>query len=179
MNEKLSLILKLILMAFVETIFYIFLHEAGHALVAVLCGAKITSFSIIGTHTSSVGGNYTPITSALLHIMGMLLPIFISTCYILICFNKNRKGEWYRIFSMFFWLIPAGSLLAWILIPIAFMAGDTTSPDDVIKFLNVSGIHPVIVMSLSVLFFAGFVFLAWKKGIIQIWLDIVSKNIKH
>ncbi|MDE7310746.1 MAG: M50 family metallopeptidase [Eubacterium sp.] len=56
MKANLYLILKLAIMAFLCAILYIFLHEGGHALVAVLCGAKITSFSIIGAHTSATGG---------------------------------------------------------------------------------------------------------------------------
>lgn len=59
MNKKLGLILKIIFAAFIELILYIFLHEGGHALVAVLCGAKITSFSIVGAHTSWTGGSFT------------------------------------------------------------------------------------------------------------------------
>lgn len=176
MRDKMGLILKLLLVAFIEIILYIFLHEGGHALVAVLCGAKITSFSIIGAHTGSTGGNYTQATSSLLNIAGMLLPIIFSLCYMLFCFNKNREGEFYRIFSIFFSLMPIFSLLAWVFVPIAFLAGDTTNPDDVIQFLNVSGIHPIIVMSFSAALFFSLVLLAWKKGIIQIWLDLVLKN---
>lgn len=166
-------------MAVLCTILYIFLHEGGHALVAVLCGAKITSFSIIGAHTSATGGNYTQAAAALLHLAGMLLPVVCSACYILFCFRRNREGDFYRMFSLFFWLMPTASLLAWVFVPIAFMAGDITNPDDVIQFLNVSGIHPILVMSLSAAAFAGAVLLAWKKGIIQMWLDLITKYAKR
>lgn len=76
------------------------------------------------------------------------------------------------------------SLLAWVIVPIAFMAGDTTNPDDVIQFLNVSGMHPVIVMVLAFVLFIGGILAAWKKGVLQIWIDLVSgsmvlKNRKH
>lgn len=179
MNKKMGLLLKMLLAVFIGVILYIFLHEGGHALVAVLCGAKITSFSIIGAHTGSIEGNFTQTTSSLLKLAGMLLPIIFSACYLLIGFNKNREGEFYRIISMFFWLIPAGSLLAWIFVPIAFMTGNTENPDDVIQFLNVSGIHPLIVMSFSAAFLVVFILLAWKKGIIKIWWDIVSGNKKR
>ena len=46
MNQK----VKKIIFLFISLIFsvpaYIILHEAGHSLVAILCGAKITKFSI-------------------------------------------------------------------------------------------------------------------------------------
>lgn len=173
------LFLKMILAAFLEVIVYIFLHEGGHALVAVSCGAKITAFSIVGAFTSSTGGNYTQVTLSLLNIAGMAFPLIISVCYMMFFFRKNRKGEFYRIFSLFFTLTPAMSLLAWVIVPIAFMAGDTTNPDDVIQFLNTSGIHPVIVMVLALILFVGIVFAAWKKGILQIWIDMVSGKIKR
>lgn len=71
------------------------------------------------------------------------------------------------------------SLLAWVIVPIAFMAGATTNLDDVIQFLNVSGIHPVVVMILAFVLFVGIIFVAWKKGVLQIWTDMVLGNRKH
>lgn len=100
--KKVVLMLKLLLAAFLEVILYIFLHEGGHALAAISCGAKITAFGIIGAYTSSVGGSYTQVTGAILNIAGMALPLIISICYIVFFFRKNRGGEFYRIFSMFF-----------------------------------------------------------------------------
>ncbi len=176
MNNKMSLLLKMLLAVFIETILYIFLHEGGHALVAVLCGAKITSFSIVGAYVISTGGNYTQVTSSLQKVAGALLPVVFSVCYILFGFNKNKKGEFYRIFSMFSAFIPIGSLFAWVFVPVAFMAGDTEKPDDVIQFLNISGIHPVIVMSISAALILAYIFIIWKRGILQIWLDIVLQN---
>ncbi|MDE7223528.1 MAG: hypothetical protein K2O34_07090, partial [Acetatifactor sp.] len=172
-------LLKVVLAAFLEIIVYIFLHEAGHALVAVSCGAKITAFSIVGAFTSSTGGNYTQATYSLLNIAGMAFPLIISVCYMMLFFRKNKKGEFYRIFSMFFILMPAMSLLAWVIVPIAFMAGDTANPDDVIQFLNTSGIHPVIVMVLALILFVGIVFAAWKRGIPQMWINMLSGKIKQ
>ena len=165
---------KLLLAAFIEVMLYICLHEGGHALVAIFCGAEITAFSIVGAYTSSVGGNYTQVTGAILNIAGMALPLIISVCYMVFFFRKNRGGEFYQIFSMFFSLMPVMSLLAWVIVPIAFMAGDTTNPDDVIQFLNVSGIHPVVVMILAFVLFEGIIFVAWKKRVLQIWIDMVS-----
>lgn len=174
MKKNVGFMWKLLLAAFIEAILYIFLHEGGHALVAISCGAKITSFSIIGAYTVSIGGNYTQVTEVILNIAGMLLPLIISVCYMVFFFRKDKEGEFYRIFSMFFSLVPVMSLLAWVIVPIAYMAGDTTNPDDIIQFLNVSGIHPVIVMILAFMLFGGLIFVAQRKGILQIWIDIKS-----
>ena len=42
---------------------YIVLHEGGHALVAVLCGARITKFSILGAYMNYEGGIFTSFTA--------------------------------------------------------------------------------------------------------------------
>lgn len=46
--------------------FYVLLHEGGHALVALLCGARVTEFSLLGAHMSYEGGAFTPLTLSLL-----------------------------------------------------------------------------------------------------------------
>ena len=37
---------------------YVVLHEGGHALVAVMCGARITKFSILGAYMNYEGGQF-------------------------------------------------------------------------------------------------------------------------
>ncbi len=178
MNGKVKLIAVLLLSACMEIPVYICLHEAGHALIAIACGAEILSFSIVGAYVSSMGGNFTRVTSSLMNIAGMALPLIFAVCYMLFIFNKNKQGYFYRIFSLFFVIAPVGSLMTWVFIPVAYLAGDTTSPDDVIHFLNSSGIHPAIVMSGALVMLVWTGFLAWKKGIVQIWLELVMQNKK-
>lgn len=51
---------KVVLAVFISLVLifplYIFLHETGHALVAIGCGAKITRFSIASARISYEGG---------------------------------------------------------------------------------------------------------------------------
>ena len=56
---------------------YIILHEGGHALIALSCGARITEFSILGAYMRYEGGTFTALTLSLFYIAGMLLPISI------------------------------------------------------------------------------------------------------
>lgn len=172
--KKALYMLKILLAAFIDIVLYIILHEGGHALIAVSCGAKVTAFSIVGAYTSSEGGNYTQTTLSLLNLAGVIFPIIVSVCYVTFFFRRDREGVFYRVFSMFFIFIPTMSLLAWVIVPIAFMAGDTANPDDVIQFLNISGIHPVIVMIFAFMLFVGIIVVAWKKGVFQIWIDMVT-----
>lgn len=179
MNETVKLILNVVSAAVIEVVIYIFLHESGHALVGLACGAKISAFSIVGAYTSLTGGTFNIFTSSLLKAGGMVFPLAISLLYILFIFDKNKDKFFYRLFSMFFSLVPVMSLWTWILVPVAYMAGDKTTPDDVIQFLNISGIHPVIIMSVSLLVFILMGLLAWKRGIVQIWIELVrGKNTK-
>lgn len=172
MNEKAKLLLQLLAAAGIEILVYIFLHESGHALIAVCCGAKIVSFQIIGASVTSIGGTYTVFTQSLLSLAGMALPLFISVCYMLFVYRNNKTNQFYRLFSMFFSLFPVITLLAWVFVPFAYLAGDTTNPDDVIQFLNASALHPLLVVFLSLVLFCGLIFLSWKKGLLQIWLNL-------
>ncbi|MGN0352574.1 MAG: site-2 protease family protein [Roseburia sp.] len=178
MNEKVKRIGILLLAAFIEVIVYIVLHEGGHSFIAILCGAKITNFSILGAYMSATGGEFTQFSSSLMKVAGMAFPLVISVIYMLFGFKKKKQGEFYRTFSMLFSLVPVMSLLAWVFVPIAYMRGDTTNNDDVIQFIAISGIHPVCVMIVSAILFLLLCFIAWKKGMIQIWIDLVLSNRK-
>lgn len=46
MKHKLKLLGLVILLGIFTLILYIILHELGHCIVAVACGAKITEFSL-------------------------------------------------------------------------------------------------------------------------------------
>ena len=63
---------------------YIILHEGGHALIALSCGARITEFSILGAYMRYEGGTFTALTLSLFYIAGMLLPVLISIAYMLL-----------------------------------------------------------------------------------------------
>ena len=60
MNLKVKKILSLLASAVLMVPAYILLHEGGHALVAVLCGARITEFSVLGAYMGYEGGVFTP-----------------------------------------------------------------------------------------------------------------------
>ncbi len=173
MNAKAKLLLQLLVAAGIELIVYIFLHESGHALVAVCCGAEIVSFQIIGASVTSVGGTYTPFTESLRLLAGMALPLLVSACYMLFVYRNNKTGQFYRIFSIFFSITPILSLLAWVLVPFAYLAGDTNASDDVIQFLNASALHPLLVVLLALVLLCGLMLLFWKKRLPQAWLDLI------
>lgn len=155
---------------------YIFMHELGHLLVMVACGDKILSFSIFTASVSGAGGHFTPATQSLLDLAGMGLPLLISLIYLLFFFKDGRKGTFFRFFSALFVLVPIMGLLAWFIVPMAYLSGKTTGADDVIHFLNHSSVHPMLVIILALASFLCCLGLAWKKGAFSVWLEILKKK---
>lgn len=157
-----------LLSAGITLILSIFLHELGHCIAALTCGAKITSFSILTAHVSSVGGNYTGLTKLWLNANGMLLPLLASLLYMLLYRRENTAG-FYRIISFFFALIPSASLLAWVYLPVLYLLEMAPQNDDVTKFLEVfsPSANPLLVSAAAMLLIGVSVWLMVKKGIPQ------------
>lgn len=176
MNSKVRTVGLLLLSACIMVPLYIVLHEGGHALVALLCGAKITNFTIIGASVSSVDGVYTAFTYSLLHSAGLLLPVLASILYMLF-YQKDRTGVFYRLFSFMFAVLPTFSILAWVLVPVLYMNGRAPVGDDTTQFLDASGLSPILVILTAVVLFLLCLALAWHKKIIQnYWHTVNQKN---
>lgn len=173
MNLKVKIILSLFISLILVIPIYILLHEGGHSLIAVLCGAKITKFSILGAYMSYEGGSFTPITLSLSNVAGMLLPVLAAVAYML-TYRDNIKSTRYRICSYLFLIAPVCSVLSWILVPILYLAGKAPQNDDVSKFIHNSGISPWVVMFGATVVFCGCVFIAWKKRIIQNYWAVIK-----
>jgi hypothetical protein len=176
MNLKVKIILSVFINFILIFPIYILLHEGGHSLIAALCGAKITKFSILGAYMSYEGGAFTPITLSLFHVAGMLLPVLASVVYML-TYRDNAASIPYRTFSFFAVLVPIFSILAWVLVPVLYLAGQAPPNDDVTKFINHSGLSPWMVLFAAVLLFTFCILTAWKKKIIQTyWKTIRLKT---
>ena len=145
---------------------YILLHEGGHALIAVLCGARITEFSLLGAYMRYEGGIFTTITLSLFHIAGMLLPVLVSILFML-AYQNHIKSIFYRIFSFLSLLLPIGSILAWVSVPLLALFGRAPQEDDAAKFIDSSGLSPWVVFLGAIILFVCCLLIAWKKKIIQ------------
>ena len=145
---------------------YILLHEGGHALIALLCGARITEFNVLGAYMRYEGGTFSQAGLSLFHIGGMLLPLLVSVIYML-TYRSKTTSIFYRIFSFISLLFPIGAVLAWVIVPLLYLSGQAPVDDDVTKFINSSGLSPWLVFLGAILLFAGCVFIALKKKIVQ------------
>lgn len=153
----------------------IVLHEGGHALVAVLCGARITKFSILGAYMNYEGGIFTPVTFSLFHCAGMLLPVLVSLLLIL-TYRSGSSRMFYRIFSFFFLLLPVGSILAWVIVPVLCLSGNPPQGDDIVKFIGSSGLNPWAVSLSSLLLFGICCLGAWRKKILQNYWAAITQD---
>ncbi|MFR1808071.1 MAG: hypothetical protein ACLSWV_03905 [Pygmaiobacter massiliensis] len=165
-DKKMELKLSIVASFLITIFLYIFLHEAGHSLVAIACGAQITKFSILKASMAYVGGSFTALTGSLLNAAGMLLPVLVSIIVIFF-YNKETENMFYRVFFTAFCVTPFFSTIAWIIIPILYSFGSAPKHDDVTKFLNYSGINPFIISAAAFALLVAGLFLAYKKKILQ------------
>lgn len=174
-NRKARILVYLLVSACIVVPLYILCHEMGHAAVAYICGADTIHISIAGAYMNSSGGSYNRATSAMLNIAGMLVPAIISIIYILL-YQRKKDSLFYRLFS--FLLVAAFSMpaAAWILVPVLYMLGKAPMGDDVTKFLDVTGMNPVILILFAVILLVVSIFLAWRRGIIRNYWEELRKE---
>lgn len=174
MNKKLKLILSLSLGGLLMIPLYIILHEAGHCLVALMCGAEITAFSVWGAYMSYAGGTFNAANLALLNAAGMLFPVSISLLY-MVSYQSDSTGTPYRLLSFLVAVIPLSSILAWISIPILYLFDKAPLHDDVTRFIINSGLHPLLVVVGALTLLAFCFFVAWQKKIILNFLSTLKE----
>lgn len=144
---------------------YTLLHEGGHALVAVLYGGKITRFVLgLNAHVSYSDANFTRTGEALMHSAGTLLP---AVCLVvaLAFYNRCVKNFAYHYLFALFAFAVTGSFAAWVAIPLISLFSAPPAGDDVTKFLEVSGMDPLLVSGIALLLIIAFVYVAYKKGL--------------
>jgi hypothetical protein len=137
-------------------IFYTFAHEAGHAVIGLLFGGKITSFSInfidLSAHVG-LDGQFTNPQHALISAAGVSFPLII--CITLLLLTRKKNEDILYTFKAIFFLIAVNSLLAWIAIPILAISGRTIG-DDSFNFLNYTHIPPLLETSVALLVYLLF-----------------------
>ena len=150
---------------------YTFFHEGGHALVGVLFGANITSFSVdfIGM-SAHVGldAAFTPFQQALVSMAGFMTP-YLLVVVLLLCLPR-RGDAVLEYFKILISVVTISSLLAWVILPWVYLAGARPG-DDSITFLANTGIYPPLVsVGVGLLFGLGLaVLIRQTEGLKGIW----------
>lgn len=178
MLKKPLLILTILTAAVLTVFLYVLFHELGHLIVMLSAGAEILDFSILHAHVSAVGGSYTDFSHLWLHANGAFLPLLLSWVYVLF-FRRKKKNAFYRAFSWFVGLLPAGSMLAWVIIPAAYLYSRAPIGDDVTNFTAIfSYYHHPLYISLAalLLMLISFVLMAC-RGVIGSFVSLMRENI--
>lgn len=145
---------------FVVLVVYTFLHEGGHALVGVLSGGRLTGFSInffnFSAH-ASIDGELSVFQRSLMSIAGISMPYLVWAVWLLLTPVHNHSLlEALKAISS---LAVINSLLAWIFIPILFLAGKTPA-DDSTTFLTLTQTPPLLIAAGALFFYlAGWLLL--------------------
>lgn len=117
-------------------------------------------------HVQTSGANFTAFTGALFNAAGALLPV-VFLIIALSLYKRGIKNEFYHISYFVLAITIVGSLLAWIIVPMAALFTLPPEGDDITKFLNTTGIHPLIAAFSAILIIAALILLIYKKGLLK------------
>ena len=168
MNNKIRKIVTMVLAIIASVVAYIALHEFGHMIVMLSAGAKITEFSILTAHVTSVGGSYNNLSDLWLHVNGVAFPVIALMIYMLL-YSRKTKNMFYRIFSFVFSVCTIGTMGAWVFIPFLYMQGNAPVGDDVTNFLYnfTHDHHPLLVSGVALFIMTVAIAIMIKKGIVK------------
>ncbi|HPH97521.1 MAG TPA: M50 family metallopeptidase [Anaerolineaceae bacterium] len=155
-------ILVALLAAYWLIAIYTFLHESGHALMAAAFGGKLielnTDFFSMGAHYSGTG-DFTLFQSILISVAGVSLP-WLTWVAAMLALPRQTSPLASALKALSAGAL-AGSLAAWVVLPIAASAGADIS-DDSVNFLTRTGWPPLAESGLFLLVLLFTLWLAWR-----------------
>lgn len=140
---------------------YTLLHEGGHALAALVFGAKISAFEVnffrVSPHISYVG-ELSNIQKGIVSLAGPLFPLLIS--FVIISFLPKLKRPLLQVVVLSFSFSTLTSLLPNIIFPLLYMGGKVGYNEDVIHFIqHVDGNPLMVCLGFFTLFCIGLLYL--------------------
>jgi len=153
---------------------YTLLHEGGHALAAIMYGGRIDSFVLgFDAHITVSGTNFTPIGASLFHAAGVLLPA-LSLAVALIFYKRNVKNLIFHYLYAVISIMIICSFLAWVIIPLISLFTAPPAGDDVSRFLEVSGLNPLLISLFALLLMFLLALFSYKRGVYSKIREYVS-----
>lgn len=142
---------------------YSFLHELGHCIAVWICGGTVTGFQPFGSDAhmtyKGVVGN---LSLAFVDVAGMLLPLITAAAVLLLC-RGSKKHSLLNISLV----IMSGefllSIISWIVGPLCCLMDLANPGDDLVKFIDNTGFHPIAVSLCATLVFVSMVLLFAKR----------------
>ena len=163
-NKILRAAIILIISVFIFYL-YTFLHEGGHALVGLISNGRVDKMTLgLNAHVYISGARFNPFSEALNNISGVLLPVIFLTI-LLVFYNRNGRNSIIHTSYILLYFFVVGSLLAWLFVPLLSLFKIIPGNDDISKFLNISGLHPIILSSVTSFIFCFLLYFGSKKGL--------------
>lgn len=136
----------------------VLLHELGHCIAVWISGGKVTGFYpfVWDGHMTFEGVADSPF----IDISGSLLPILVALA-VLLFYKRSEKFPRLNILAGVLCTIIL-SLLAWVIVPLAYLFGFYDPTEDITKFLNGTGFHPAAV-ALAAAFCFGILWMLFLK----------------
>ena len=174
--KKIRDIVGVIIIATVVIFIYTFLHEAGHALVAIHYGETISEFNFgLKGHVTFFTSNMSDIDISIMKIAGLIFPLLIMYLTMII-YNKKITSKIYQLFYSMFCITTTSSMLSLVIVPILFKMYRLTPGDDVVDFLYKSKLEPLYVSWFSLGVFIFNIILLVKRGIFMNLVKIREGN---
>lgn len=163
--KNIKLIIGMILVFVAWLFLYTFLHESGHALIAMIYGGHIDKMVLgFNAHVMYSGANFTSFGEVILNLNGALLPVLVVLIALLF-YRRDIVNRLYHLCYAIAYISIAGSCLAWVSIPLLSLVTNPPIGDDVTKFMNSSGVHPIIIFLIALGVILLLTVVATKKGL--------------
>lgn len=142
---------------------YSFLHELGHCIAVWICGGTVTGFQPFGsdahmTYKGVVGS----LSGAFVDVAGTILPLMIAAA-VLLLYRGSKKHSLLNISLVIMSGESLFSIISWIVGPLCCLMNLANPGEDVVKFIDNSGFHPIAVSLCATLIFVSMVFLIAKR----------------
>lgn len=137
------------------------LHELGHCIVVWIYGGTVTGFHPFSPNPYMTYEGF-GLPSALIDIGGSVLPL-VAAAAVLLFYRGSKKHSWLNICLGIISSITLLTVVPWIVQPVCYLFGLADQTEDIIKFINNTGFHPVAVTLCSIIVFALMCLLLVKK----------------
>lgn len=155
--------------------FYTLLHEGGHALAGLISNGRVDKMVLgLNARVYIEGARFTPFTESLFSLSGVLMPVLflmISLAF----YSHKIKNSIVQISYILFYTSVSGSLLAWLFVPLLSLFTSIPVNDDITKFLNISGLHPIILSSVTIVLFSFLLYVGYRKGLFSKIQEMIKK----
>ena len=142
---------------------YTLLHEGGHAIAALLLGARITAFDLnFITGSPHVGweGFVKPAGRAFIAVSGPVFPVIVWLLSLSLL--RWKKAVAVRLGLLVASIMIISSLLPQVISPLLYMRGLDLRGEDIVGFIIYSGLHPLVVSGVFAILVAILVWLVSK-----------------